>query len=49
MATIAVRYIRKTYGEIRAVDGVSFEVQPGEFVGILGPNGWASWPASRSS
>ena len=28
-----------TYGELRAVDGVSFEVEQGEFVGILGPNG----------
>ena len=29
----------KTYGELRAVDGVSFEVRAGEFFGILGPNG----------
>ena len=28
-----------TYGDLRAVDGVSFEVAEGEFVGILGPNG----------
>ena len=27
------------YGELRAVDGVSFEVAEGEFFGILGPNG----------
>jgi ABC-2 type transport system ATP-binding protein len=38
-ATISVREIRKSYGELRAVDGVSFEVAPGEFFGILGPNG----------
>jgi ABC-2 type transport system ATP-binding protein len=37
--TISVRDLRKTYGELRAVDGVSFEVQQGEFFGILGPNG----------
>ncbi len=29
----------RTYTEIRAVDGVSFSVQPGEAVGYLGPNG----------
>jgi ABC-2 type transport system ATP-binding protein len=38
-ATISVRDVRKNYGELRAVDGVSFEVAPGEFFGILGPNG----------
>lgn len=27
------------YGDLRAVDGVSFEVAEGEFFGILGPNG----------
>src|SRR6201987_991335 len=29
----------KTYGSIRAVDGVSFSVAPGEFVALLGPEG----------
>jgi ABC-2 type transport system ATP-binding protein len=29
----------KSYGSIRAVDGVSFSVAPGEFVALLGPNG----------
>ena len=38
-STIVVRDVRKTYGEIKAVDGVSFEVEAGEFFGILGPNG----------
>ncbi|MCH6160323.1 ABC transporter ATP-binding protein [Streptomyces marispadix] len=31
--------LRKRYGETKAVDGVSFEVERGEFYGILGPNG----------
>ena len=38
-ATISARDIRKSYGDLRAVDGVTFEVAPGEFFGILGPNG----------
>lgn len=37
--TIKVEELRKAYGELRAVDGVSFDVQAGEFFGILGPNG----------
>jgi ABC-2 type transport system ATP-binding protein len=37
--TIEVREIRKRYGDVAAVDGVTFEVQEGEFFGILGPNG----------
>ncbi len=36
---IVVEDIRKTYGELKAVDGVSFTVAEGEFFGILGPNG----------
>jgi ABC-2 type transport system ATP-binding protein len=38
-ATIEVNDLRKSYGDVRAVDGVSFEVEEGEFLGILGPNG----------
>ena len=38
-ATISVRDLRKAYGKVRAVDGVTFEVARGEFFGILGPNG----------
>jgi ABC-2 type transport system ATP-binding protein len=31
--------LRKSYGTLKAVDGVSFEVREGEVFGILGPNG----------
>lgn len=36
---IDVEGLTKTYGDIRAVDGVSFNVKRGEIFGILGPNG----------
>jgi ABC-2 type transport system ATP-binding protein len=29
----------KTYGSVRAVDGVSLTAKPGEFIALLGPNG----------
>jgi branched-chain amino acid transport system ATP-binding protein len=34
-----VKDVRKQYGAIKAVDGVSFSVAPGEIVGVIGPNG----------
>ena len=36
---LEVRDVRKHYGAIKAVDGVSFKVGPGEIVGVIGPNG----------
>jgi ABC-2 type transport system ATP-binding protein len=36
---ITVDDVRKSYGDLKAVDGVSFSVDEGEFFGILGPNG----------
>jgi ABC-2 type transport system ATP-binding protein len=34
-----VRDLRKSYGNLEAVRGISFEVQRGEVFGLLGPNG----------
>jgi ABC-2 type transport system ATP-binding protein len=36
---IEARDLTKLYGSTHAVDGVSFEVQPGRIVGLIGPNG----------
>ncbi len=36
---IDVEALSKRYGALRAVDGLSFSVQPGEVVALLGPNG----------
>jgi ABC-2 type transport system ATP-binding protein len=38
-AAISVRDLRKSYGQIEAVRGVSFSVDRGEVFGLLGPNG----------
>ena len=36
---IRVKDLQKSYGDLRAVDGISFEVPEGEMLGFLGPNG----------
>ncbi|MEU3009710.1 ABC transporter ATP-binding protein [Nocardia asteroides] len=36
---LAVTGLRKSFGGVRAVDGVELTVAPGEFVSIIGPNG----------
>jgi spermidine/putrescine transport system ATP-binding protein len=36
---LAVEEISKSFGDVRAVDGVSFQVERGEFYSLLGPSG----------
>jgi ABC-2 type transport system ATP-binding protein len=36
---LTVSGLKKVYAGLTAVDGVSFEVRPGEIVGLIGPNG----------
>jgi ABC-2 type transport system ATP-binding protein len=38
-SVIRVTDLKRSYGSVRAVDGVSFEVAKGEVFGLLGPNG----------
>ena len=39
MNALAVDNLHKSFGSLKAVDGVSFEVKEGELYGLLGPNG----------
>ena len=39
LPVLRVRDLKKAYGSIQAVAGVSFDVMPGEIFGVIGPNG----------
>ena len=39
VASVSVRDLRKSYGDLEAVRGISFEIERGEVFGLLGPNG----------
>lgn len=39
MSILEVTDLHKRFGNIQAVDGVSFKIEPGESYGLLGPNG----------
>lgn len=39
MISVSVKDLVKTYGDVKAVNGVSFEVRKGELFGLIGPDG----------
>ena len=39
MSVLSVRGLRKSFGGVKAVDSVSFDVAEGEFLALIGPNG----------
>jgi ABC-2 type transport system ATP-binding protein len=47
MSTVELSHISKSFGALKAVDNVSFEVEKGEIFGLLGPNGAGKTTAIR--
>jgi ABC-2 type transport system ATP-binding protein len=39
MPAITIESLRKSYGAVVSVDGITFDVSPGEIFGMVGPNG----------
>ncbi len=46
-AAISVSGLVKSFGDVRALDGIDFEVAPGTVLGLLGPNGAGKTTAVR--
>ena len=44
---IEVKNLTKNYGKVRAIRGISFEVDKGEIFGLIGPNGAGKTTALR--
>ena len=47
MPTVELSHISKSFGELKAVNDVSFDVEKGEIFGLLGPNGAGKTTAIR--
>jgi ABC-2 type transport system ATP-binding protein len=47
MPTVELSHISKSFGELKAVDDVTFDVEKGEIFGLLGPNGAGKTTAIR--
>ena len=47
MPTVEISHISKSFGSLKAVDDVTFDVEKGEIFGLLGPNGAGKTTAIR--
>ena len=45
MPILECKQLSKSYGKAQALEGVSFAIEPGRIVGLLGPNGSGKIPA----
>lgn len=48
MAVITAHGLRKTFGNVHALDGFDLQVEPGRIVGLIGPNGSGKTTALKS-
>ena len=47
MLALEVKNLTKSYGSLKALDGISFEINEGEIFGLIGPNGAGKTTALR--
>jgi ABC-2 type transport system ATP-binding protein len=47
MLALEVKNLTKSYGNLKALDGISFEINEGEIFGLIGPNGAGKTTALR--
>jgi len=45
---LEIKNLKKHFGAVKAIDGVSFSIQKGEIFGCLGPNGAGKTTTIRS-
>ena len=38
-ALVSIRALKRSFGDVRAVDGVDLDIREGEFLTLLGPSG----------